>query len=119
MTLHNDGASKIEMSLFNEQGEKLLMYYDIPREQFVMDRSESGETNFSENFPAITVAPASDTDKIHLRLFIDQSSVEAFGEDGEYVMTNRIFPSSPYNRMTFHADRGSFTIQSLHIYKLK
>ena len=34
-------------------------------------------------------------------------------------MTNRVFPSAPYNRIQFESVRGSFTVKSLHIYTLK
>lgn len=78
----------------NEKGEKVAMYYDVVRKQFVMDRSASGIVGFSRDFPAVTVAPVRNTDRIHLRLFIDRSSVEAFGEEGEYVMTNLVFPQN-------------------------
>lgn len=117
--IKNSGASKIAFSLHNTKGEKLLMYYDIMRKQFVMDRSESGKVDFNVNFPAMTVAPVENTTNICLRLFVDRSSIEAFGENGEFVMTNRIFPSEPYNKITFETVRGNYFVKSLNIYKLK
>ena len=119
LSIKNAGASRVILNLLNEKGERIDMYYDVPRQQFVMDRSESGLTSFSKEFPAVTVAPASETDRIQLRLFIDRSSIEVFGEGGEYVMTNRVFPSAPYNQMSFASDRGSFTVESLNVYKIK
>lgn len=117
--IKNSGASKIAFSLHNTKGEKLLMYYDIMRKQFVMDRSESGKVDFNVNFPAMTVAPVENTTNICLRLFVDRSSIEAFGENGEFVMTNRIFPSEPYNKITFKTERGNYSVKSLKVYKLK
>lgn len=119
MVIKNSGASKIAFCLYNDKGEKLAMYYDVMRKQFVMDRSESGKVDFSVDFPAMTVAPVQDTDDIRLRVFVDRSSVEAFGEGGEFVMTNRVFPSKPYNKLTFESVRGNYTVKSLNIYKLK
>ena len=119
ISIQNAGASKIELTLSNTKGEKIYMYYNVPRKQFVMDRSESGLVNFSQDFPAVTVAPIHDTDDIQLRLFLDRSSIEAFGEGGKYVMTNRVFPSEAYNRLSFTSSRGSFTVKSLDIYPLK
>ena len=118
MTIKNSGASKIVFSLLNEQGEKIYMYYDIARAQFVMDRSESGRIDFSDDFPAVTVAPTNESGDIRLRLFVDRSSFEAFGGDGKFVMTNRVFPSKPYNRLSFESVRGSYTVKSLNVYKL-
>lgn len=119
MTIENKGTSKIDFSLMNEKGEKVAMYYDVVRKQFVMDRSASGIVGFSRDFPAVTVAPVRNTDQIHLRLFIDRSSVEAFGEDGEYVMTNLFFPAEPYNRMVFSSDKGSYIVKSMNVYRLQ
>ena len=120
MTLNNAGASKITFSLLNDNGEKVTMYYDVLRKQFAMDRSESGEVSFSKDFPALTVAPVEDTKgDIRLRLFVDRSSVEAFGEDGKFAMTNLVFPSAPYNRMVFDSGTGKFTVKSLTVYKLQ
>ena len=118
MTIKNSGASKIVFSLLNEQGEKVYMYYDIARAQFVMDRSESGRIDFSDDFPAVTVAPTNESGDIRLRLFVDRSSIEAFGNEGKFVMTNRVFPSKPYNRLSFESVRGSYTVKSLNVYKL-
>ena len=119
MTIGNKGTSKIDFSLINEKDEKVAMYYDVVRKQFVMDRSASGIVGFSRDFPAVTVAPVRNTDQIHLRLFIDRSSVEAFGEEGEYVMTNLVFPAEPYNRMVFSSDKGSYIVKSMNVYRLQ
>lgn len=119
MAIENKGTSKIDFSLMNEKGEKVAMYYDVVRKQFVMDRSASGIVGFSRDFPAVTVAPIRNTDQIHLRLFIDRSSVEAFGEEGEYVMTNLVFPAEPYNRMVFSSDKGSYIVKSMNVYRLQ
>ena len=119
MEIKNAGASKMVFSLLNEKGEKLYMYYDAMQEQFVMDRSESGNADFSASFPAVTVAPVSDVGYVKLRLFVDRSSIEVFGDDGEFVMTNQVFPSVPYNSMSFESIRGHYTVKSMKIYKIK
>ena len=118
LTIENQGAQKIVMTLANGKDESLYMYYDTTAKEFVMDRSRSGETGFSRDFPAMTVAPTADTDEINLRLFIDRSSVEAFGDGGKFVMTNLVFPSEPYNSMKFESVRGSFKVKKMDVYKL-
>ena len=120
MVIQNAGASKIAFSLLNDKGDKVSMYYDVPRNQFVMDRSKSGKVDFSSDFPAVTVAPATVVDKeMTLRLFVDRSSVEAFGEDGKFVMTNLVFPSETYNKMCFESDKDGYTVKTLRVYPLK
>lgn len=117
--IQNAGASKIAFSLLNDKGEKVSMYYDLNRKQFVMDRSESGTVDFSKDFPAVTVAPANVDKELTLRLFVDRSSIEAFGEDGKFVMTNLVFPSQPYVKMCFEADKNGYAVKTLNVYKLQ
>lgn len=119
MTIENAGSSKIAFSLVNGKGEKVSMYYDVVRKQFVMDRSVSGVVDFSRDFPAVTVAPVDNTDTIHLRLFVDRSSIEAFGEDGKFVMTNLVFPAEPYNKLIFESEENGYTVKSLDVYRLQ
>lgn len=119
IVIQNAGASKIAFCLLNDKGEKVSMYYDLNRKQFVMDRSESGKVDFSKDFPAITVAPANVDKELTLRLFVDRSSIEAFGEDGKFVMTNLVFPSQPYVKMCFEADKNGYAVKSLNVYKLQ
>lgn len=119
IVIQNAGASKIAFSLLNDKGEKVSMYYDLNRKQFVMDRSESGKVDFSKDFPAVTVAPVNVDKELTLRLFVDRSSIEASGEDGKFVMTNLVFPSQPYVKMCFEADKNGYAVKSLNVYKLQ
>lgn len=112
-------ASKISLNLQNEKGEQVSMYYDLLRKQFVMDRSKSGKADFSNDFPAVTAAPVHAGKTLRLRLFVDRSSIEAFGEDGKFVMTNLVFPSSPYNQMSFGTEGSGYTVSSFNVYKLR
>ena len=119
MSIRNNGAEKIGIVFCNGSGENVSMYYDIARGQFVMDRTESGNVDFSQDFPAVTVAPAETEGTLSLRIFFDRTSAEVFGNGGEFVMTNLLFPSEPYSGMGFFADRGSFTVTSAEIYVIK
>lgn len=118
MVIQNAGASKISFCLLNDKGEKIAMYYDVPRKQFVMDRSKSGKVDFSSDFPAVTVAPVTADKEMTLRLFVDRSSIEAFGEDGKFVMANLVFPSAPYQKMLFESDKDGYNVKTLRVYQL-
>ena len=74
------------------------MKYDESARTFKMDRKESGDCSFSEQFAAETVAPTLGSIR-QLRIFIDKCSVEAFDSEGKMVMTNLVFPSEPYNQL--------------------
>ena len=91
------GKTTIELS--NRKGERVLMTYNASTETFTMDRTKSGDTSFSNDFPAITKAPTRGKVKT-LQIFIDKSSVEVFDVDGKMAMTNIVFPSEPYSNIT-------------------
>ena len=119
MTIKNKDAEFIGFRLFNTQGEEVDFCYNLVEGNFSMDRTKSGEILFSEDFPAITVAPTGKSDEINLRIFADKSSLELFMNDGEYVMTNLIFPSAPYNRASFYAKGGTYKVTSFKVYQLE
>ena len=95
------------------------MHYALAGRQFFVERCERGRTSVRPDFPAMTVAPVVDTDHVRLRLFVDRSSVEAFGDNGKFVMTNRVFPSEPYNTLTFETWRGNFQVKTMKVYRIR
>lgn len=87
------------VTLSNSKGEQVVMTYNAANETFSMDRTKSGNISFSNDFAAVTKAPTRGRIKT-LQLFIDKSSIEAFDADGKMAMTNIVFPSEPYNKIT-------------------
>lgn len=131
LPIANDGVCEIDLGynlkdakglsiiLSNANGEKVTMKYDPRKHTFLMDRQESGLTKFSRHFPTTTVAPTlSRTSKGTLRLFIDRCSIEAFDGDGNFAMTNLVFPKDPYTTLTLVSDGGKTRIDTLDIYPL-
>jgi fructan beta-fructosidase len=60
-----------------------------------VDRTRSGNTGFHPAFAGRHAAPARQINgTVSLRIFVDRSSVEVFVNDGEAVITDRIFPTS-------------------------
>ncbi|MDE7159477.1 MAG: GH32 C-terminal domain-containing protein [Muribaculaceae bacterium] len=112
-------GSKVELTLSNKLGDKVVMVYDAANHTMSFDRTKSGVVDFSENFPAVTVSPTFETDgKVSLRLFVDRSSIELFGNNGRFVMTNLVFPNEPYLNLSLSAD-GSARLSNLKIYSVK
>lgn len=112
-------AESVEIELSNAAGEKVVMIYDAKSDSLSFDRCKSGIVDFSQDFPAVTVSPAyTDGDKVGLRIFIDRSSIEVFGKDGRFAMTNLVFPNSPYSRLSVRATGGSARLSDLKIYSI-
>ena len=92
-----DVKGSTEIVLSNALGEQVVMKYDTAQNTFSMDRTRS-YASFSEAFPCVTTAPVYGTIK-QLRIFIDNSSIEAFDAEGRMAMTNLVFPNEPYNNI--------------------
>lgn len=112
-------ADSVMIELSNTQGEHVIMTYVPAKDELSFDRRESGITDFSQDFPAVTVAPAHSGGKpLGLRIFVDRSSIEVFGRDGRFAMTNLVFPNAPYTVMTVTAAGGKATLSDLRIYNI-
>lgn len=118
LTIKNKNAEVIGFQLFNSRGEEVEMYYNLIEKKFYMDRTKSGMISFSKEFPSVTIAPVKGQDILKIRLFIDKSSIEAFGDNGAFAMSNLVFPSEPYNRISFYAKGGSYNVTELTVYRL-
>lgn len=89
------------VTLTNGNGEEFVIDYDQNAMTLSCDRSRSGITGFSQHF--LTVATAPVYRKItSLRIFIDNSSVEVFANNGEICLTSLVFPSAPLNTITLN-----------------
>ncbi|MCF0160070.1 MAG: GH32 C-terminal domain-containing protein, partial [Bacteroidaceae bacterium] len=89
------------------------------RHTFAMDRTQSGITSFSPDFPTVTTAPTSRSTRQQLRLIIDRCSIEAFDGEGRWAMTNLVFPNSPYTTVGVAAGNGRGRVNALRIYPIQ
>lgn len=121
LAVNSKKGADVTLTLSNDKGEKVDMKYDPSTSTLSFDRRESGITDFSQDFPAVTVAPTFNTGTglLELRIFIDRSSIEVFEANGRFAMTNLVFPTSPYNTLSFTAANGKADIKNLRIYSLK
>ena len=134
-------ADKCGVEIANAKGEKVSIYYDAKAQRFVMDRAESGITEFGnkvephqldnaqslKRYKEVTVnyhnafalgtwAPVPiKADTHHVQIFVDKSSVELFVDGGRIAMTNLVFPNEPYNQLRFFggkvANAKAYTIK--------
>ena len=89
------------ITLSNDEGDEFVITYDERAMTLSANRSKSGLTDFSQDFDVTATAP------VHrrltsMRVFIDNSSVEVFGNNGEVCLTSLVFPQSKYNNITIN-----------------
>lgn len=113
-------TDSVDIKISNKAGEYVTLRYNNLNHTLSFDRRESGIVDFSQDFPAVTVAPTFDNGKkVSLRIFIDKSSMEVFGNNGKFVMTNLVFPTKPYTTLSVNANGGNAKIENLNIYSIK
>ncbi len=83
--------------------------YDRDRQELFVDRTHSGITDFHPSFAgrhAGKLLPDA-SGSIRMTILVDHCSVEVFGNDGETVITDLVFPSTESNELAFFTDGKS------------
>lgn len=120
LSFESGKAETVDFTVSNKSGDKVVLSYNTEKSILSMDRRESGVVDFSESFPVITETPTFEKNgKIELRIFIDHASMEVFGNNGRFVMTNLVFPNTPYTSISMSATGGNATLQNLKVYEIK
>lgn len=109
-------AGQTRLSLQNEKGERVVLTYDVAAATLSVDRTLSGETDFSDAFKAVTTAPVRGQIS-GLRIFVDKSSVEVFDADGRLSLTHLVFPTQPYNTLLLQNSHGNEA--DVEVYELR
>jgi levanbiose-producing levanase len=113
-------ATEIGFKLRADDDQHTTVGYDAEANQLFVDRSEAGRSDFTQYFAGRTTAamkPASG--RVTLRVYVDSSSVEAFGADGQAAVTSLIFPSPAADSMAFYTKGGTAHIESLTVHRLE
>ncbi|WP_309244862.1 glycoside hydrolase family 32 protein [Bacillus sp. WMMC1349] len=94
--------------------EKTVLRFDTTEGKIIVDRNQAGEGE-----GGIRKAKISSLATIKLQIFIDRSSVELFVNDGETVMTSRIYPKAGSIGVEVFAEGGEADLLSLEAWSLK
>ncbi|KRE47106.1 glycoside hydrolase family 32 protein [Paenibacillus sp. Soil522] len=113
-------ASEIGFKLRRSEHEETVVAYNAITQSLFIDRSVSGEKAFHEAFGCRhDVALQTENGRLKLHLFVDQSSVEVFANDGEIAITDQIFPDSQSTGLELYVHGGSAKVISLSLHVLK
>ena len=83
-----------------------------------VDRTHSGDVSFSKDFPGRYSTSLQSATRIKLHIFVDRSSIEVFANDGEKVMTDRIYPPPGSNGIELYSRGKGGKVVSLAIWQL-
>jgi fructan beta-fructosidase len=113
-TLKND----FSIELHNAVGEKMVINYVQDQNAVLSDRTAAGKNDFAPKFSGIGKGVRAVTSFPNdIRLFVDQSSVEIFMDNGTLVMTETFFPTEPFKQVKIVS--AGVEIKSARVRKLK
>jgi fructan beta-fructosidase len=119
-TLAGGSASNYGLKVRAGNGHETVIGYDRANSQLYIDRTRSGNVNFDPSFPGVHAAPLPTVDGVvHLRVLVDWSSVEVFGQYGQVLLTDQIFPDPSSIGIAAFADGGTATLRSLTVNQMR
>ncbi len=101
----------------DDESEKTVIKVDLKEEYLIFDRSNSGEGK--GDGIRCTRLQRNEDGTIKLHLFIDRSSLEVFANDGEAVMSGRVYPKPSSTGISLFTENGEVNVQTLKVWKLK
>jgi sucrose-6-phosphate hydrolase SacC (GH32 family) len=100
-------AQEVGLRILSGDGGYTVIGYDRKTQTLFFDRTHSGLTSFSKEFPDRTDAPLSlEKPVLRLNVLVDRNSVEIFGDDGRVASTNLVFPRTSANEIEVYAKGG-------------
>jgi sucrose-6-phosphate hydrolase SacC (GH32 family) len=116
----NVNAEEVGLRLCVGNGEKTTIGYKIHEEDLFFDRRFSGLNSFIDFHGAVFHGPMKNRYKtIKLHVFVDNCSVEVFGNDGETCISNKIYPSEGSTGIEFYSLGGKAIVKSIDFYPIK
>ncbi|MED4474450.1 MULTISPECIES: glycoside hydrolase family 32 protein [Bacillaceae] len=86
--------------------------YDTSSGEVLVDLNRAGQIS------GIASAKIKECDELSLHIYVDRCSVEVFINDGEKVITNRVYPDNRSNRIELFAD-NTVNVSDLQIWSLE
>ena len=111
-------AEDIGFRIRKSKDAETLVGFDALHREVYVDRTRSGEVSFSKDFPGRHSAKLEQNASIKLHVFVDRSSVEVFANDGERVLSERIYPPPGSDGIELYAHGTGGRVVSLTIWEL-
>ncbi|THU41922.1 glycoside hydrolase family 32 protein [Niastella caeni] len=102
-------------------GQSIIIGYNADSAKLYIDRSNSGNTYFNNQFAAWQYSSARvplQDGKLRLHIFFDKSIVEVFANDGATVLTAQLFPSATHDGIEFFSEKGPTRIPIAKVWSL-
>ncbi len=112
LSIRNIGLATIKLELFKTIAESVEIQYSKSTKELVFNRSNCGikitgnkEYEKNSNLRKVDIGSV---DELKLRIFVDKSTIEVFVNDGEYVLSSLVYPTSDESIVELTAVNGDF-----------
>ena len=109
-------AKEFGFNLRTGDGKKTVVKYNTETKVMTVDRDQSGK--IKTGIYSYALEPL-EGNKIKMRILVDTSIIDAFGNDGEAAFSCYFFTEPTNTGMEFFTTGGNVTIDSLNIYGMK
>ncbi|MBQ8098980.1 MAG: GH32 C-terminal domain-containing protein [Bacteroidaceae bacterium] len=114
LTYDADPQALASLALYNVEGEQVELQINALQSSLTLNRSKSGWTD--EHMIQESTQSGLSKGPHELRIFVDRSSIEMFIDGGKQVISQLLFPTSPYTGMQFTGQ--GIRVSNMHVYQL-
>ena len=101
-------ATEFGVRVLKSGQEQTVIGYDVAKQALFIDRTKSGNVAFHPAFSGRHAGPLPvRTGRVKMRIVVDKCSVEVFGNDGETVLSDLVFPRSSSDAVEIFTSGGS------------
>jgi sucrose-6-phosphate hydrolase SacC (GH32 family) len=114
-----DPAARFGLRLAISGRNGITVGYDARTGNLFLDRTRPENASVVPDFAKYVTAPLLPVDgRIHLHIYVDQSSVEVFADDGALVLSAVMFPSATSTGIELFAEGGTAQLTHLQAWEL-
>jgi fructan beta-fructosidase len=107
LVLQSADTKDFSVTFLNGKGQKLVVGYEKATNEYYIDRTSAGASDFQAGFARRCIAPRTSSSKPpSLTILVDAASVEVLADGGLTVMTAIFFPEKPLSRIQVAAPSG-------------
>ncbi|PQE08907.1 glycosyl hydrolase family protein [Rutstroemia sp. NJR-2017a WRK4] len=110
-------GSTLNLAVRKGGNEQTLIKYSQSRKELSVDRNASGNTGYDPAAGGYHVAAlqVDSNGVVHVRVLVDECSVEVYGGEGESVISDLIFPSASSDGLSLTTDGGNVDLLSVEL----
>lgn len=113
------GEAEFGIKLRKGADQETNISYNNANSTITVDRTQSGDSSFEAGFAETVQAPLRAVNgKVRLHIYVDESTLEVFGADGETVVSSILFPEATSNGLELYVKKGDVMLDQAVMYPM-